>query len=121
MSFSIFWKLYFLDPLSIYSKINNPDNWQRFRNARNKVTSEIRNAKVNYFKKLATNLHQGNLSARQWWKVAKQFLKNSNDSEIPLLIHNNIQYSSPAEKASLLNSYFCEQSNIDDSHASLPA
>ena len=28
---------------------------------------------------------------------------------------------SPAEKASLLNSYFCEQSNIDDSHASLPA
>ena len=52
--------------------------------------------------------------------VSVPCLKNSNGSEIPLLIHNNSQYSAPAEKASLLNSYFCEQSNIDDSHASLP-
>ena len=51
----------------------------------------------------------------------KTIPKNSNDSDIPLLIQDNVQYSNPAEKASLLNSYFCEQSNIDDSHASLPA
>ena len=68
---------------------------------------------------MTTSLHQGNLSSKQWWKVAKQFLKNSNDSEIPLLIQDNVQYSNP-EKASPLNSYFCEQKNIDDSHASLP-
>ena len=91
----------------IAKRLNNPDNWQRFREARNKVASEICTAIVNYFKKLATNLHQWNSSAKQWWKVAKRFLKNSNDSEIPLLIHNNSQYSAPAEKASLLNSYFC--------------
>ena len=35
----------------IAKRLNNPDNWQRFRDARNKVTSEIGNAKVNYFKK----------------------------------------------------------------------
>ena len=99
---------------------NTPEAWRRFREARNNVISLIRNAKLNYFKKLATNLHQGNLTSKQWWKVAKQFLKNSTDSEIPLLIENDTHFSTPAEKASLLNSYFCDQSNIDDSHASLP-
>ena len=99
---------------------NTPEAWRRFREARNNVVSLIRNAKVNYFKKLATNLHQGNLTSRQWWKVAKQFLKSNGDSEIPILIENNTQFKTPAEKASLLNSYFCDQSNVDDSHASLP-
>ena len=47
-------------------------------------------------------------------------MKGKTDSEIPLLIHNNKQYTTPVNKAALLNSYFCEQSNVDDSHASLP-
>ena len=106
---------------NLAKRTNTPETWRRFRKARNKVTSLIRNAKINYFKKLATNLHRGNLTPKQWWKVAKQFLKNSTDSDIPLLLHENTQYSTPMEKATLLNSYFSEQSNIDDSHASLPA
>ena len=105
---------------NIAKRVNTPHAWGRFREARNRVTSLIRIAKINYFKKPATNLHQGNLTPKQWWKVAKQFLKNNNDIEIPLLVQDNIQYSTPIEKATLLNSYFCEQSNIDDSHASLP-
>ena len=48
-------------------------------------------------------------------------MKNNTDSDIPPLLHENNQYSTPMEKATLLNSYFSEQSNIDDSHASLPA
>ena len=70
--------------------------------------------------KLATNLHQGNLTAKQWWKVTKQFLRQNSDTNISLLIENDKQYCDPKDKANLLNNYFCEQSNVDDSHASLP-
>ena len=76
--------------------------------------------KLNYFNKLATNLHQGNLTAKQWWKVAKQFLRQNSETNISLLIENNKQYCDPTDKANILNNYFCEQSNVDDSHASLP-
>ena len=101
-------------------RTNTPENWKLFREARNHVTLLIRKAKLNYFNKLATNLHQGNLTAKQWWKVAKQFLRQNSETNISLLIENNKQYCDPTDKANLLNNYFCEQSNVDDSHASLP-
>ena len=99
---------------------NTPENWKKFRESRNHVVSLIRQSKLNYFNKLAINLNQGNLKAKQWWKVAKQFLKQNTESNISLLIENNRQYSEPIDKANILNNYFCEQSNVDDSHASLP-
>ena len=54
------------------------------------------------------------------WKITKQFLKQNKDTDIPVIIHNGLQYHSPTEKANILNDYFCKQSSIDDSHASLP-
>ena len=99
---------------------NTPENWKKFRESRNHVVLLIRQSKLNYFNKLATNLNQGNLKAKQWWKIAKQFLKQNTESNISLLIENNRQYSEPVDKANILNNYFCEQSNVDDSHAFLP-
>ena len=99
---------------------NDPTHWARFREARNRVTTLIRNSKINYFKKLATSLQQGNLSSKDWWKITKQFLKQNKDSDIPPLIKNGNHFNSPEDKASLFNSYFCDQSTIDDSQATLP-
>ena len=97
---------------------NDPTHWARFREARNRVTTLSRNSKINYFKrKLATSLQQGNLSSKDWWKITKQFLKQNKDSDIPPLIKNH--FNSPEDKASLFNSYFCDQSTIDDSQATL--
>ena len=95
-------------------------DWAKYREQRNTANNLVRNAKINYFKKLATSLQQGNLKPKQWWKITKQFLKQNKDSDIPVIIHNGSQYHSPTEKANILNNYFCKQSSVDDSHASLP-
>ena len=94
--------------------------WAKYREQRNTVNNLVRNAKINYLKKLATSLQQGNLKPKQWWKITKQFLKQNKDSDIPVIIHSGSQYHSPTKKANILNNYFCKQSSVDDSHASLP-
>ena len=96
------------------------ETWARYRHARNIVTELVRDAKTNIFKKLATSLHQGNLNSKQWWKITKQFLKQSNDSDIPLIIHNGEHHSSSIDKANIINDYFSAQSTVDDTHATLP-
>ena len=101
-------------------RTNLSDHWKLFRETRNNVILLIRNSKVNHYKKLASNLHQGNLSSKQWWKLAKQFLNCKSDSDIPILNHDNNQYTSPEDKANIFNTFFTAQSNVDDSHASLP-
>ena len=53
---------------------NQPQHWANFRMARYHVTNLIRDSKLNYFKKLAQNLQQGNISDKNWWKIAKNSL-----------------------------------------------
>ncbi|KAK3096455.1 hypothetical protein FSP39_000336 [Pinctada imbricata] len=98
-----------------------PEDWTRFKELRNKVIADIKTAKINHFKKIASNLQNGNISPKNWWKLTKQFFKEQNTSEIPIIIDNNEHYSSPSEKADKLNKYFNDQSNVDDSQASLPS
>ena len=80
----------------------------------------MRDSKINYFKKLATSLQQGNLTSKQWWQITKQFLKQNNDIDIPLIIQNGQNYSSSTDKANIINNYFSAQSTIDDTNATLP-
>ena len=74
-----------------------PEAWARLRESRNKITTNIRNSKINYFKKIANNLQHRNLTNKNWWKLTKQFLKVGNESDIPILIKNDEQFSSPVE------------------------
>ena len=104
----------------IAKRTNNLNHWAMFWELRNQVITSIREAKVHHFKKLATNLQNRNLSPEDWWKITKQFLKQNKDNEIPPLNNNGIFLSDPQDKATFLNSYFCEQSLVDDSHATLP-
>ena len=104
----------------IAKSVKTYETWARYRHARNIVTELVRDAKTNFFKKLATSLHQGNLNSKQWWKITKQFLKQSNDSDIPLIIHNGEHHSSSIDKANIINDYFSTQSTVDDTHATLP-
>ena len=104
----------------IAKRTNQPYHWERFRTARNHVTNLIHDAKLTYFNKLAENLKQGNISDKNWWKIAKRFISSNKDATIPTLNRNNTNYTTPFDKANLLNEYFCEQSNVDDSNASLP-
>ena len=103
------------------AKSKNDDiSWEAFKVQRNKVNNLVRSSKITHFKKLATSLQQGNLNPKQWWTVTKQFLKQNKESDISLLIQNNKHFTSPHEKSNILNEYFCMQSTVDDSHATLP-
>ena len=103
------------------AKSKNDDiSWEAFKVQRNKVNNLVRSSKITHFKKLATSLQQGNLNPKQWWTVTKQFLKQNKESDISLLIQNNKHFTSPHEKSNVLNEYFCMQSTVDDSHATLP-
>ena len=104
----------------IAKQTNTPASWVGFRESRNKVTTEIRNSKINNFKKITNNLQHGNLTNTNWWKLTKQFLKEGNESDIPILIKNDEQFSSPVEKAEILNQHFSDQSKLDESQATLP-
>ena len=94
--------------------------WASCRQSRNTVTTLVRDSKINYFQKLATSLQQGNLTSKQWLKITKQFLKQNNDIDITLIVHNGQNYSSFSDKANIINDYFSTQSTIDDTHATLP-
>ena len=93
---------------------NNENDWARFRAQRNLVNNLVKDAKISHFKKLATSLQQGNLNSKQWWTVTKQ------DSDISCIIQNDNYYTTPHDKATTINNFFCSQSTVDDSHASLP-
>ena len=51
---------------------------------------------------------------------SKKFISSSKDDVIPSLNRNDTHYTTPHEKANLLNEYFSEQTYVDDSNASLP-
>ena len=99
---------------------DSPNDWANYRTARNHVISLIRESKITHFKKLASSLQQGNLSPKQWWKVTKQFLQSNKTCEIPAPFQNDTQSCTPSEKANVLNTFFCEQSDVDASNATLP-
>ena len=65
-------------------------------------------------------MQQGNLNSKQWWTVTNQFLKQNKDSDISCIIQNDNYYTSPHNKATTINNFFCSQSTVDDSHAMLP-
>ena len=98
---------------------NNENDWARFRAQRNLVNNLVKDAKISHFKKLATSLQQGNLNSKQWWTVTKQFLKQNKDSDISCIIQNDNYYTTPHDEATTINNFFCSQSTVDDSHASL--
>ena len=104
----------------IAKTVKTHEAWATYRHSRNIVTDLVRDSKINYFKKLATSLQQGNLTSKQWWKITKQFLKQNNDIDIPLIIENGQNYSSSTDKANITNNYFSAQSTIDDTNATLP-
>lgn len=100
---------------------NDIHAWTRFKTKRNMVTTLLRQSKKRYFDKLASDLQNNSLSSKSWFKISNKFLRNvSNQSPIPVLETTNDIFESDREKAELLNTFFVQQSTIDDTNASLP-
>ncbi len=100
---------------------NNEITWAHFRKIRNEVTSLLRKCKLEYKDGLVEKINNDNISAKTWFKLAKQLTdKHSSSTQIPTLLDNRAEATTDIEKTEMLNAYFCRQSSIDDSGHGLP-
>jgi len=74
---------------------NSPKDKGRYKRARNRVISQLRNAKRDYFRKLNPS------NPKQFWKSVK--ILNKQNSSIPVLSQDSNMYSTDKEKADALN------------------
>ena len=72
-------------------------------------------------KKLANNLHSDTLSSSDWWKTLKTFIKPTDKTNaIPPLNYNGSIFTDEIDKANILNTYFTEQTKLDDDNKATP-
>ena len=95
-------------------------DFQNYKHFRNKVTQEIRKSKKEQIDRLADNLKNNTNAPRDWWKTLKTFIKPSQRVLIPPLEKDGCIYSDSKDKADIFNTFFANQSSLDDSNASLP-
>ena len=95
-------------------------DFQNYKHFRNKVTQEIRKSKKEQIDRLADNLKNNTNAPRDWWKTLKTFIKPSQRVLIPPLKKDGCIYSDSKDKADIFNTFFANQSSLDDSNASLP-
>ena len=87
-------------------RINSQYAWYKFRKKRKEVTENIRQAKRNYYDKLALDLQRLPSSCRSWYKTLSKFLKcDSAQQTIPILEKNGL-IESDQDKTEVLNDYF---------------
>lgn len=79
---------------------------------RSRVNNEMKRLKSKFYEKQKSQLNDPNLSIKKYWSIVKNIYGNKVKSSIPTLVDNNTQYSTPLEKATLLNDYFAEQSTL---------
>ena len=99
---------------------DTPAAWAKVRAVRNKVTKQIHLAKHTYQNKLIQTVNSSNVSAKTWFKIAKQLTNKQSSQSIPTLFDTNFEATTGASKANLLNNYFSQQSNIDGKGHDLP-
>ena len=104
-------------------RVNNQDTWTKYRDLRNKVISEIRDAKEAEETRSAAYIRDNaNGNPKIWWRIVKEFYKgNASTKNLgqPLLVNGNL-IESDSEKANALNDFFVEQTRIDASNTHLP-
>ncbi|MCG8113032.1 MAG: reverse transcriptase domain-containing protein [Candidatus Thiodiazotropha taylori] len=103
-----------------YKRTNRTNDFENYKQTRNRLTNEIRKSKNDDIRKLANRLENTNVGPKDWWKTLKQIIKPEQTSTIPPLKQGSTIYSSECEKAEALNKYFTQQTELDESNAVLP-
>ena len=106
-------------------KLNSVWCWNLFKQIRNQLVDKIRNRKEEYERHLENRINsQTNFGQKDWWKLVNSFFNRQNalSSEIPPIKDadsGEIIYS-PDKKAELFNSFFVNQSRINNMDDDLP-
>ena len=100
-------------------RTNYPEHWALYRQIRNQTNTCVKESKQNYFDKLAENL-QNKYKSKDWWKIAKVFMKGDSSFEIPPILNNGEYHENNLDKANILNKSFSKFSYVDDTNCNLP-
>ena len=103
-----------------FKKTNNKTDFDNYKHIRNQVTNEIRKSKTAEIENLSDKLKDSNISQSSWWKTLKYFIKPDQTSTIPPLNREGVIYCNDFEKSNILNTYFIEQTIVDEDKATLP-
>ena len=101
-------------------RTNLPAHWSKFKKLRNKTIAVLRNSKKAFFDKLSEKLKSETLSSRDWWATLKHIINQNSRSQIPPLESNGHIFTDDKDKANLLNTFFQNQTILNDQHATLP-
>ena len=85
-----------------------------------KYVALIRSSKNQYFDGLAEKLKSKSLSPKDWWATLKSFITPTFSSNLPPLESNGHVVTDEYEKANAFNTFFQNQTILDDSNAILP-
>ena len=96
------------------------NHWSAFKILRNEATALIRSSKNQYFDGLAEKLKSKSLSPKDWWATLKSFITPTFSSNLPPLESNGHVVTDDYEKANAFNTFFQNQTILDDSNAILP-
>ena len=80
----------------------------------------MRKSKNEFIDSLAYKLKNTNLSSKDYWKTLKSFIKPTQNTSIPPLLHDGIYYSENSDKANILYDFFVVQTIPDDQKTTIP-
>ena len=89
-----------------HKKSKTNTGFEAYKNARNKVTFEIRKSEKNQFDKLTEKLKSNTLNQKDWWRTLKYFVTLEQPSTFPPLCKDDMVYTNENEKANILNQFF---------------
>ena len=84
--------------------------WRKYNQAESQ-------AKINYNIKLRQDLTGNDLSSKKWWSIVNSLSGRTGHSDIPVIEHNGVAYSTAGDKADVFCQAFaekCRLSNADD-------
>ena len=103
-----------------FKRSKSHSDFEKYKQTRNKTIAEIRKSKQLETDKLAAKLRNNDIGPRDWWKTLKHFIKPEKSTSLPSLYNDDTVFTEEIDKATLLNDFFVEQTNLDESNASLP-
>ena len=104
-----------------FKRTTNPLHLEHYKILRNKIVSDIKKSKKDYFDKLDNLLSSETTDSKLFWKTSKQMLNiGKSNHDIPMLFMNNECAETDIQKANMLNNYFASQATLDDENRPLP-
>ena len=104
-----------------FKRTSDNHYWDKYKCIRNKIVSDIRKSKNDYFDKLSALLSTETTNGKLFWKTSKQLLNvEKSSSSIPTLVLNNEYAEDDNQKANMLNTYFTSQAVVTDDCRPLP-